>query len=186
MCRYHGGEEVYFNNKVPRQVSWADEDAAIEDIGRLIGAEFSKDFFEEHLRTPTRIYQVQVFGLPSYEWGEILKREFIGLRPVLNVDLRDYDESGMSLFEIEFTGIRGNFNQMVNNTIIAPLNRKLGEDCFKLTSTHGTVVRIGFSSVNSMPALLERLDKVPPSSLATAKPRTTEADRQGRQYPKEG
>ena len=166
----HGGEEVYFNNKVPRQVSWADEDAAIEDIGRLIGAEFSKDFFEEHLRTPTRIYQVQVFGLPSYEMGEILKREFIGLRPVLNVDLRDYDESGMSLFEIEFTGIRGNFNQMVNNTIIAPLNRKLGEDCFKLTSTHGTVVRIGFSSVNSMPALLERLDKVPPSSLATASP----------------
>ena len=166
----HVGEEVYFNNKVPREVSWADEDAAIEDIGRLIGAEFSKDFFEEHLRMPTKIFQVQVVGLPSYEMGEILKKEFIGLRPVLNVDFRDYDESGMSLFEIEFTGVRGNFNQMLNNTIITPLNRKLGEDCFKLTSAHGLVVRIGFSSVNSMPNLLERLNNVPPASLATASP----------------
>ncbi|MCK5228598.1 MAG: hypothetical protein KAK02_10340, partial [Desulfobulbaceae bacterium] len=41
----HTGEEIYFNNKVPRNKSWADEDAALADIGKLIGNEFSQDFF---------------------------------------------------------------------------------------------------------------------------------------------
>ena len=48
----HSGEEIYFNNKVPRNKSWADEDQALEDIGRLIGEEFSEDFFKEHLMKP--------------------------------------------------------------------------------------------------------------------------------------
>jgi len=77
----HTGEEIYFNNKVPQKQSWPDEDQAIKEIGQLIGGEFSKEFFEEQLQAPARTFQVKVLGLPSYDTAQLLRKEFIGLRP---------------------------------------------------------------------------------------------------------
>ncbi|CAK0756997.1 conserved hypothetical protein [Gammaproteobacteria bacterium] len=163
-------EEVYFNNKVPRNKSWADEDQALEDVGRMIGMEFSKEFFESHLMKPTKIYQLQALGLPDYDTGVLLKKEFIGLRPVINVDFRDFDANGLSRFEVEFAGGRGNFLQLINSTVLTPLNRKCREDCFKLLSAHGDMVKIRYASTLTTQELTERFEKMPPSSLATAPP----------------
>lgn len=166
----HSGEEIYYNNKIPQKQSWADEDQAIEEIGKLIGAEFSKGFFEEHLQSPAKYYQVQVLGLPSYDAGQLLRKEFIGLRPVLNVDFRDFDRSGLSLFEVEFVGGRGNFNQFLQSAVLTPLNRKLGEEAFTLESTHGGVVRISFRSHLKPDQLMARLQGLPPAGLTAASP----------------
>lgn len=165
----HTGEEIYFNNKVPERQSWADEDQAIKEIGQLIGSEFSKEFFAERLQAPSTTYQVKVTGLPSFEGAQMLRKEFIGLRPVLNVDLRDFDRSGVSLFEIEFAGGRANFNQFLQSAILAPLNRKLGRDALMLESAHGAVVTVSYTT-RDQAALMDRLQKSPPAGLAQAAP----------------
>jgi hypothetical protein len=169
------GEEIYFNNKVPRNRSWADEDRAIEDIGTIVADEFSREFFENHLMNPSRTYQVQVTGLPNYDAGVIFKREMIGLRPVLNVDFRNYDANGLSRFEVEFAGQRNQLLDMLNNTIIKPLNRILGEEAFSLMSAQGDVVRVAFQSSTKWEDVLSRFDTRPPASLVNAPPERIKA-----------
>ncbi|MFP5223687.1 MAG: hypothetical protein ACLGSA_15455 [Acidobacteriota bacterium] len=166
----HTGEEIYYNNQIPKKQSWADEDQAIEEIGRMIGAEFSKEFFEEHLQAPAKTYQLQVLGLPSYDAGQLLKKEFIGLRPVLNIDFRDFDRSGLSLYEVEFVGTRANFNQLLNTGILGPLNAKLGEEAFTLESSHGNTVRVAFRSRLKADEFMARLQGRVPAGLASASP----------------
>ncbi len=163
-------EEIYFNNKISRRKSWADEDQALEDIGRMIGKQFTKDFFESHLMKPTKIYQLQAFGLPDYDAGILLKREFIGLRPIINVDFRDFDVNGLSRFEVEFAGVRGNFLQLLNNTIIKPLNTKCRDQCFKILSAHGDMVKIRYTSEMNSKELRQRFESTPPASLVSAPP----------------
>lgn len=166
----HTGEEIYYNNQIPKKQSWADEDQAIEEIGRMIGAEFSKEFFEEHLQAPAKTYQLQVLGLPSYDAGQLLKKEFIGLRPVLNIDFRDFDRSGLSLYEVEFVGTRANFNQLLNTGILGPLNAKFGEEAFTLESSHGNTVRVAFRSRLKAEDFMAKFQGRVPASLATASP----------------
>ena len=169
------GEEIYFNNKVPRNRSWADEDRALEDIGTLIADEFSREFFENYLMSPSRVYQVQVFGLPNYDAGVLFKRELVGLRPVLNVDFRNYDANGLSRYEVEFAGQRTALLDILNNTIIKPINKKVGENVFSLTSMQGDVVRVAFQSNTSWDELLNRFDTRPPASLVDAAPERIKA-----------
>ncbi len=163
-------EEIYFNNKIPRAKSWADEDAALEDIGRMIGEEFSRDFFDQHLLAPMRIFQMQVDGLADYDTGVLLKKELIGLRPILNVELRDYRADGSSLFEVEFTGQRGNFAQILNTSVIAPLNAKLGRNVFRLVSASGQAVRLTCDPGKDPAELVAAFNGLPPASLADAPP----------------
>ena len=164
------GEEVYFNNKVPRNKSWSDEDAAMSDIGNLIGQQFSKEFFESHLMRTSKVFQLQVFGLPSYDAGTLLKKEMIGLRPVLGVDFRNFDAKGLSLYEIDFVGSRGNFTEIINDSIVKPLNQKFREKVFGLVSAQGDVVRLNFSTESNLDDLLTQFSKSPPASLAGASP----------------
>ncbi len=166
----HTGEEILYNNQVPRNKSWADEAHAIEDVGQLIGNEFSQEFFAEHMQAPSHIFQLQVLGLPSYDMGQLLKKEFIGMRPVLNIDFRNFDRQGASLYEVEFTGGQENFSQLLNSAVLAPLNQKLGEQAFTLDSAHGEAVRVSYQSSMSPEQLKTRLEGSPPASLAAASP----------------
>ena len=164
------GEEIYFNNKVPKKKSWSDEDGALEAIGQLIGSEFTKDFFETQLMRPSRILQLQVQGMPDYDTGLLLKRELIGLRSVLNVDFRNYCASGLSEFEVDFAGSRENFTQSINEAVLKPLNKKLGENSFKLISAKGDVIEVRFNTEQDVDKLVAKFNKLPPASLANATP----------------
>lgn len=166
----HTGEEIYFNNKIPRNKSWNDEDAALADIGKLIGAEFSKDFFRDHLLQPSRIFQLEMTGLPDYDTALLFKKELIGLRPILNVDLRNFDAEALSTFEIEFAGSSENFTQIINNTVLQPLNSKLGSKAFKLKAQHGDALRVAFQFNQKDATLQDKLESMPPASLANAAP----------------
>ncbi|KAA6184098.1 hypothetical protein F2Q65_13580 [Thiohalocapsa marina] len=166
----HTGEEIYFNNKVPRRNSWATEDEALQDIGRLIGSEFSKDFFEQHLMRPSKIYALHVAGLPSYDIGVLFKKELIGLRPVLQVDFRSYTTNGISIYEVDFAGDDNNFAQLVNSVIIKPLNAKFGDEAFRLDSVERGVVRVSFHSTADPADLIAQFNQGPPAALASATP----------------
>ncbi|AGW12248.1 hypothetical protein DGI_0321 [Megalodesulfovibrio gigas DSM 1382 = ATCC 19364] len=164
------GEELLYNNQVPKKQTWPDEDQAIEAIGQLIGAEFSKEFFERHLQAPSHMYQLEVLGLPNYETGQLLRKEFIGLRPVLNIDFRNFDKNGLSLYEVEFTGGRTNFNDLVHTSILGPLNKKIGQAAFSLESAQGQVVRLAFKSTMTAEEISQRLNGTAPSQLVEAAP----------------
>jgi len=168
------GEEIYFNNKVPKKKTWSDEDGALEAIGNLIGSEFTKDFFETHLMLPSRIIQLQIQGMPDYETGLLLKRELIGLRSVLNVDFRNYCAGGLSEFEVDFAGSRENFTQRINETVIKPLNKKLGENSFKLIAARGNVIHVRFKTEGDITTFVANLNTLPPASLANAAPERIE------------
>jgi serine/threonine protein kinase len=45
------GEEVYLNTTIPDKRSWATQDQALQEIGRLIGSQFSREFFERRPET---------------------------------------------------------------------------------------------------------------------------------------
>jgi hypothetical protein len=165
----HTGEEIYFNNKVPKNTSWADEDQALEDIGRLIGNEFTKDFFEAELMKPSQRYQIQLTGLPDYDTALLFKNEFTGLRNILNADLLNFESDGLSLFEVETSG-GGNLAQLINSTVLKPLNAKLEGPQLKLVSMHGNVVRIALDGGMQTEVMQKALQNSPPASLAAAAP----------------
>ena len=166
----HTGEEIYFNNKVPRRNSWASEDEAVQDIGKLIGSEFSKDFFEQRLMSPSKVYELRVVGLPNYDVGVLFKKELIGLRPVIRVDFRNFTANGISFYEIEFAGNNNNFAELVNNVLVKPLNAKFGEKAFQLDSVEQGVVKVSFHGNKDLDRLLADFNSKPPAALAAATP----------------
>jgi hypothetical protein len=166
----HTGEEIYFNNKVPKNKAWADEDQALEDIGKLIGEEFTKDFFETQLLKPTQRYQIQLTGLPDYDTAMLFRDEFVGLRNILNAELINFETSGLSQFEVECSSSGGNFAKVINSSILKPLNAKLDGPQLKLMSQHGNVVRIAVDAGSQPGSIAKSMQTSPPASLATASP----------------
>ncbi len=136
------GEEIYFNNKVPKGAGWGNEDKAIAAIGMLIGEEFNLGFFDDYLLKPSRIVQCEITGLPDYDAASVVQNEFIGLRQILNAELSDFDDEGICLYEIEITDTGKNLMKLMNGVVIKPLNGKLGYKGFKLKSARGMVVKI--------------------------------------------
>lgn len=163
-------QEIYFNNQIPKGKSWSDEDAALADIGALIGQEFSEDFFSEHLMEPSKIFTLQVHGLPDYDMAMQLKKEFIGLRHVLNVDFREFNAAGDSLFEIDFSGDRDNFMAAVSAALIDPLNQKLGSKVFSLRSARGSVANVEYVAALPQQQVASAFDGKLPAALFTAAP----------------
>ncbi len=166
----HTGEEIYFNNKVPRRHSWASEDEAIQDVGKLIGSEFSRDFFEQRLMSPSKVYELRVVGLPNYDVAVLFKKELIGLRPVLRVDFRNFTSNGISFYEVEFSGNNNNFAELVNNVLVKPLNAKFGEKAFQLDSVEQGVVKVSFHGNKDLDRILADFNSKPPAALADATP----------------
>ncbi|MDY0269937.1 hypothetical protein [Trichloromonas sp.] len=164
------GEEIYFNNQVPQKKSWNDEDVALADIGALIAAEFNKDFFEQHLLSPSRIFQLHVHGLPDYDTGNLLKKELLGLRHVLNLEFRDFQAGKASLFEVDYSGSRENFAQSVNTSLIGPLNEKFKTKAFAIESAKGDTVSVRFKAAGSTEQVADAFNKFPPASLYEAAP----------------
>ena len=162
------GEELYFNNKIPEARSWASEDRALNDIGQMISNEFSADFFEQHLTSPVTTYQLMVEGMSSWDMGELLQEELVGLRSILNVDFRSFDIDGIALYEIQFSGNRNNFSRAINKEVLKPLNGKLGDKGFRLASVRGTVVRLIFKSDRDEDAIIADFENGAPSSLTKA------------------
>jgi len=166
----HTGEEIYFNNKVPKRQGWASEDEAIQDVGKMIGSEFSRDFFEQRLMSPSKVYELRVMGLPNYDVAVLFKKELIGLRPVLRVDFRNFTSNGISFYEVEFAGNNSNFAELVNNVLVKPLNAKFGEKAFQLDSVEQGVVKVSFHGNKDLDRILADFNSKPPAALADATP----------------
>jgi len=163
------GEEIYFNTQIPEQMSWATEDQALRDIGKLIGDEFSKGFFLSHFQFTGQKVRLKLAGLPGSDVAAQLQREISGLRNVL-----DLKATASETFDVELAG-GGNVADLVLATVVQPLNAKLGKTCFALGGVNGGEIGVAFDATCKDAATLARLDTLPPAALYEAPPERRQA-----------
>ena len=156
------GEEVYLNTVNPTGKSWASEDQALAEIGKLVGDEFSKNFFLEHFNFSAQKVNLTVDGLPDNQSARLLLRELRGFRQVLDAQLT----SDGGKYQLQLA--EGNASDLVNDGVLKPLNAKLGQSCFALAGSTGSDVNVSFSPACSESAIRGKLDALPPAGLQSA------------------
>jgi serine/threonine-protein kinase len=163
-CVEHStGEDIYFDNQLPEAKSWGDEDRALQEIGTLIADAFSRDFFAQHLPRLSRQSQLVLTGVQSSEALDLIARELMGLRSVVDVEPGGAGALNVSWYD-QGPGGEQSFDAMV----LAPLRRKLGADCFQVTSDVGAR-QVGIRVSNDCAQnLVARLEALPTSALCEA------------------
>ena len=156
------GEEIYLNTVIPKGKSWASEDQALVDIGKLMGEEFSKNFFMQHFNFGISRTRLNVTGLPDAQTAHSLLRELRGMREVLDVQL--LTEQGTFALQLA----EGNAADVVQESIIGPLNAKLGQNCFALAGSNEGEVNMSFANACLPVAVRGKLETTPPAGLLSA------------------
>ena len=157
------GEEIYTNTKMPKNTSWATEDAALAEIGKLVGDEFSKNFFLAHFSFGAQNVNLQVSGLPGPDSGKVLLHELKSLRGVL-----DAQSAGDNAFRLELP--EGGASDLVAEYVLKPLNAKLGQACFALGGVSGQSVNVTFAQACAQESVRGKLETSPPAGLLAAPP----------------
>ena len=156
------GEEVYLNTVMPTDKSWATEDLALADIGKLVGDEFSKKFFLDHFNFSAQQVKLAITGLPDAQSARLLLRELRGFRQVLDAQL----VSDTGKYQLQLA--EGNASDLILEGVLKPLNTKLGQSCFALAGSSGTEVNVSFSGACAEAAVRAKLDTLPPAGLQNA------------------
>jgi len=159
------GEEIYFNTQIPEKQSWASEDQALSDVGKLIGEEFSKNFFLQHFRFAGQKVRLNLTGLPGKETAQQLVHEITGLRSVLDVKA-----TGGTALDLELAGGISSIGDLVAATIVQPINHKLGRSCLSVDSVSGSEVNVALDASCKDAAVLGKLDTLPAAALYEAPP----------------
>ncbi len=157
------GEEIYANTKLPKATSWATEDAALADIGRQVGDEFSKDFFLAHFNFGAQPVDLKVSGLPGAEAGKALLRELRSLRGVL-----DAQAAGEGAYRLALP--EGSASDQIAEGVVKPLNAKMGQACFALGASSGTTVELSYSAACAAENVRSRFEAAPPAGVYGAPP----------------
>ncbi|MCC7217230.1 MAG: protein kinase [Burkholderiales bacterium] len=161
------GEEIYYNTKLPAgEGSWPTEDAALKAIGAKIAAEFSRDFFLQHVYVTGRRTTIKVDGVPTGVTDDALRRELTGLPAVITVTA---GAGRPRTFVLELAG-SGTAADLVAAGILKPLNAKLGQACFTVGAVTGDEVGVAFDARCGDAAVLARLETNPPAGLYGAPP----------------
>lgn len=161
------GEEIYYNTQIPEKTSWATEDEALRDIGKLIGEEFSKGFFLAHFHFSGQKVRLRLQGLPNKDTAQTVMHELNGLHGVLAAGLASSSASD-AVFDLELSGGLANPAELVQAGILKPLNHKLGKPCFSIGPGSGSEVTVMLEAGCKEAAILSRLDTLPPAALIEA------------------
>jgi serine/threonine-protein kinase len=162
------GEEIYFNNTLPKAVgSWASQEEALAAIGGKIADEFSRDFFLQHFKQTGQSVRLTFQGMPEAVSGETLAREVVSLPGVLGAT--PLTGSGGRAYDMVLSG-SGAAPDVVAAGVLKPLNAKLGQACFQLGTSSGAEVAVTFDKACADPSVLGRLEANPPAQLYGAPP----------------
>jgi serine/threonine-protein kinase len=162
------GEEVYTNTTIPAGKTWASEELALEEIGRLVGESFSKTFFLENLEFASRRLRMELQGLPQ-SIAPALLAEIQAVMPVLDV-ARAGDRGTHVIFDLELSGGTTDPAELVQASILRPLDRKLGRDCFSLGPVTGSGLVVEFAAECQAAEIVGRIASRPPAALLDAAP----------------
>ncbi len=156
------GEEIYLNTVTPNGKSWNTEDLALVEIGKLVGDEFSKNFFLQHFNFGSQRIQFNVSGLPDAQSARSLLRELRGFRQVLDAQLiADTGKYQLLLAD-------GSASSVMQDVIFKALNTKLGQSCFALSDVTATDMNASFSPPCAVAAVRGKLETVVPAGLIDA------------------
>jgi eukaryotic-like serine/threonine-protein kinase len=159
------GEEIYFNNTLPKGVgSWASEEEALAAIGSKIADEFNRDFFLQHFGITGKKVVLKVTGLDDPGSADRLGRELIGLAAVVSSAPRP--GASPRAYDLLLAG-NGSAQEIVASGILKPLNAKLGSPCFALGASVGDEVNVTLAPTCDK-SVLSRLETAPPAGLYAA------------------
>ena len=156
------GEEIYLNTVTPNGKSWNTEDMALVEIGKLVGDEFSKNFFLQHFNFGSQNVQFTINGLPDTQSARSLLRELRGFRQVL--DARLLDDSGK--YQLEMA--EGSASGVIQDVILRSLNTKLGQNCFAMAEVTATGISANFAAACAQATVRSKLETVAPAGLLDA------------------
>jgi len=160
------GEEIYLNTKIPKQQSWASEELALQDVGRLIGSEFSRDFFLQYFDFGTKRVRLRFKGLPAKAAPAVLAEANAAMR-ILNATPRAPEGSEVIL-DVDLSGGADSAADLVQGALLDPLNRKLGKPCFTSHGNNGSELHVDYDQTCATDPILSRLDGLPPEALIDA------------------
>jgi len=160
------GEEIYLNTRMPRAQSWASEDQALTEIGRLVGEEFSKNFFLQHFGFGEQKVGLNVTGLPAGAVGEHVARQLLReLRSVRQVlDAQPLATPGRYQLRLP----EGSASDLIQDALLKPLNAKLGQTCFSLAGATAAEVNVTLAPACTEESVRSRIETVPPAGLLSA------------------
>jgi eukaryotic-like serine/threonine-protein kinase len=162
------GEEIYFNNTLPKGVgSWASEELALSAIGGKLADEFSRDFFLQHFGMSGQKSVLRLSGTSDDRIPTLFGRELIGLSAVLWSAARPGATPGV--FDTVLAG-SGPPQDLVAEGILKPINIKLGRACFALGATTGDELSIVRDPGCEEAKLVQQLESGPPAGLYDAPP----------------
>lgn len=158
------GEEVYHSTSIPEKSTWNGEEQALQEIGRMVGETFSRNFFLQHFNLVSQRVRLKLAGLPG-AWTPMLMRELGGLRNVLSSSV-----AGQDLIDVEISAGSVSVADAVQSRILLPVNRKLGQACLSISGANAQEVNVSLDPACT--DMLGRLEAAPPAALFGApKPR---------------
>jgi eukaryotic-like serine/threonine-protein kinase len=158
------GEEIYLNTMGSVKKSWASEDEALAEIGKLMGDDFAKIFFLQHFNFGVRKTSLTISGLPDADTARLLARELKSARQILDVHM--LSESGK--FELQLA--EGSSGDIVQEAIVKPLNAKLGKACFAMAAASENNIGITFAKECADAATRAKLESGVPAGIMSAPP----------------
>ena len=154
------GEEIYSNTALPKGDSFNTEDDALAAIGKLVGDEFSKNFFLAHFNFGSQKVNLNISGLPDGV-SPLVLRELKSLRAVL-----DARETAPGKYTLEMP--EGGATDLVADAVLKPLNAKLGQACFTAAGASGQDVNVAYAPACAVDTVRGKLESAPPAGLIAA------------------
>ena len=158
------GQEIYHNTEAPQKQSWATRELALQDVGRLIGAEFNKNFFLQYFDFKPKAVRLKFVGVPASAAPALLLAVNSSLS-VLNASAAPSANGDLAI-DAQLSAGAAPAATSVQRGILEPLNRKLGQNCFTLTGPDAPELSVAFDSSCTAAAILNRLGA--PAAAPTA------------------
>jgi hypothetical protein len=160
------GEEIYHDTAIPEKQSWATQELALQDVGRLIGAEFSNGFFLRYFDFKPKKARLRFSGVPPAAASAVLA-EINASVVVLNAAQVPQPGSDI-VVDTQLSGGTDSPADVIRQALLAPLNRKLGTSCFTLAGADAQEIHVVFETACTAAATLKRLEAAPPGALTVS------------------
>ena len=166
------GEEIYHSTEIPVKQSWASEELALEDVGHLIGAKFSKSFFLEYFDFKPVPVRLRFSALPPSLVNAVQAEIDANLLAISSaVKVRTGNDV---VIDVQLSGGPDSLMTVVRQ-LIRSFNRKAAAACFAVSDAaapsagvpgDGAVeLNIRFDGACASPASIERLETAPAGGL---------------------
>jgi eukaryotic-like serine/threonine-protein kinase len=159
------GEEIYHNTAIPEKQSWATEEQALSDVGRLVGSEFSQSFFLQYFDFKAKKTRLRFSGLPPAAGNAVLA-ELNSNLVVLNATLAQQSGGDVVIDTDLSAGGSAALPDLVQQAVVASLNRKIGATCFTLAGGETPELHIMFAASCASAASINQLSTAPREALS--------------------